>query len=110
MLARLALLTTACGMVLACNGIIACNPAPGRLESPQEEEMSQPTIEEVQDAHTEEWMALPGVVGTGIGLCDEAPCIRVFLSRPSPETEEAIPSIVEGYRVDVRVTGEYEPR
>ena len=110
MLARLALWTTACVVALACSGVAACSPGADRLESPQEEEMSQPTIEEVQDAHTEEWMALPGVVGTGIGLCDGEPCIRVFLSRPSPETEEAIPSRVEGYPVDVRVTGEIEPR
>lgn len=109
MFARVALRTTAIAVILACSGIAACNTGPGRSESPQKE-MPQPAIEEVQDAHTEEWMALPGVVGTGIGLCDGEPCIRVFLSRPSPETEEAIPSVVEGYRVDVRVTGEFEPR
>ena len=95
----------------------ACGP--NRPERPQEEdemaqemapEMARPTIAEVQEAHTEEWMALPGVVGTGIGLCDEEPCIRVFLSRPSPEAEEAIPSRLEGYPVDLEVTGEVRPR
>lgn len=72
--------------------------------------MSRPTIEEVQEAYTERWMRLPGVVGTGIGLCEGEPCIRVFLSRPSPEARDAIPSRVEGYAVDLEVTGEVEPR
>src|SRR5947199_228503 len=38
------------------------------------------TIEAVLAAHTDSLMALPGVVGTAIGLCDGAPCIRVFLA------------------------------
>lgn len=75
-------------------------------------------IEEVQEAHTPAWMELPGVVGTGIGLCDREegadpprePCIRVFLSRASPEAEEAIPERVEGYRVELVVTGPFTPR
>lgn len=73
--------------------------------------MSARSIEEVQEAHTPEWMELPGVVGTGIGLCeDEEPCIRVFLQAPSPEAEAAIPERVEGYRVELVVTGPFRPR
>jgi hypothetical protein len=70
----------------------------------------RPTIEEVQERHTPEWMKLPGVVGTGIGLCDDEPCIRVFLAAPSPEAEAAIPEEVEGYPVEVVVTGPFRPR
>ncbi len=72
--------------------------------------MAEPTIEEVQERYTTEWMALAGVVGTGIGACDGEPCIRVFLARPSPEAEERIPPEVEGYRVELEVTGEFRPR
>ena len=72
--------------------------------------MSEPTIEEVQERYTPEWMALADVVGTGIGSCEGEPCIRVFLARPSPEAEESIPPEVEGYRVELEVTGEFRPR
>jgi hypothetical protein len=83
-----------------------------------EEDMPEPTIQEVQERYTPDWMELPGVVGTGIGLCEAEdepegpgePCIRVFLARPSPEAEDAIPERVEGYRVELVVTGEFRPR
>lgn len=65
------------------------------------------SIEEVQDAHTPEWMAIRGVVGTGIGLCDEEPCIKVFVARRTEEIEERIPEEVEGYPVRIEVTGEF---
>jgi len=75
-----------------------------------EDDVPRPPIEEVQERHTPAWMELPRVVGTGIGLCDEEPCIRVFVSAASPEAEKAIPEKVEGYRVEVVVTGIFRPR
>lgn len=81
-----------------------------RSNAPPDEEAPVATIQEVKDAHTEAWMELPGVVGVGIGLCDDEECIRVFLARPSPEAEEAIPDRVDGYRVDLEVTGAFRPR
>lgn len=69
-----------------------------------------PTIQEVKDAHTERWMRLPGVVGVGIGRCEDEACIRVLLSRPSPEAEQEIPDRVDGYRVELEVTGPFRPR
>lgn len=65
------------------------------------------SIEEVQEAHTPEWMEIPGVVGTGIGLCDEEPCIKVFVARRTEEIEREVPEKVEGYRVRIEVTGEF---
>ena len=104
-LTRLALLG-ATAAVLA--PVAACWPNPS--ESSREDEMTQPSIEEVQEAHTAEWMTLPGVVGVGIGLCEGEPCIRVLLSRASPEAEEAIPERLDGYPVQLEVTGGFEPR
>lgn len=72
--------------------------------------MPERTIQEVQDAHTLEWMAIPGVVGTGIGLCDEDPCIKVFVARRTEEIEERIPEEVEGYPVRIEVSGEFRAR
>ena len=86
----------------------ACGP--NRSEPSPDEHVPRPTIQEVQEAHTPEWMQLPGVVGTGIGLCEGEPCIRIFLSEPSPETEAAIGERVAGYRIDFEVTGRFTPR
>ena len=75
-----------------------------------EDEMPERSIQEVQEAFTPEWMELPGVVGTGLALCDGEPCIRVFLARESPEARAAIPEEVEGHRVELVITGPFEPR
>jgi len=68
------------------------------------------TIEAVLAAHTDSLMALPGVVGTAIGLCDGAPCIRVFLADSGAAARRRIPEELEGYRVKVEVTGPIRPR
>lgn len=103
------------GCLALCIFVVA---ACGLLRTDSREDEVRPTIEEVQEKYTPEWMELPGVVGTGIGRCETEegadepyePCIRVFLSSPSPEAEEAIPDRVEGYRVETVVTGRFRPR
>lgn len=73
-------------------------------------ERSPRSIEEILREKTGEWMAVPGVVGTGVGLCDGAPCIKVFVARRMPEVEERIPGEVEGHPVRIEVSGEFRPR
>src|SRR5438309_9832039 len=68
------------------------------------------TIEAVLAAHTDSLMALPGVVGTAIGLCDGVPCIRVFLADASAPGRRRIPAQLDGYAVKVEVTGPIRPR
>ena len=63
------------------------------------------TIEEALKKHTEELMAVPGVVGVGQGLCDGAPCIKVLVIERTPEIEKRIPDTLEGHKVEVDVTG-----
>lgn len=67
--------------------------------------MPSRTIEEVLAERTPEWMDVPGVVGTGIGLCDSDPCIVVYVSERTPEVGRAIPAEVEGHRVRIEETG-----
>ena len=55
-------------------------------------------------------MALPGVVGTAVGLCVGVPCIRVFLADSSAAARGKIPAQLEGYPVKVEVTGPIRPR
>ncbi len=67
-------------------------------------------IAEVLDAHRDSLMAIPGVVGTGVGKCEDELCIAVMVARKSPELAERIPATLEGYKVDVRETGEFQAR
>lgn len=69
--------------------------------------MPKRTIEQVQEEHTDEWMAIPGVEGTAIGLFKGKPCIRIFTSSRSREVRAKIPSTVEGYPVIIEETGEF---
>lgn len=70
--------------------------------------MAAKSIEKVLEAHSDEWMAIAGVVGVGIGLCDGEPCIRVLVSRKTAEIANRIPAAIEGFVVDVEETGRFE--
>ena len=67
-------------------------------------------IDDVLAAHTDSLLALPGVVGAAIALCDGERCIKVFLVDSNPGTKGRIPPRLEGYRVVVEVTGIVRPR
>jgi len=71
------------------------------------ESMSDKTIEQVQEEQTDEWMSIPGVEGTAIGLYRDKPCIKVFSSRKAEELRGKIPSTVEGYPVIIEETGTF---
>jgi len=68
------------------------------------------SIEAVLAAHGDSLRALPGVVGTAIGLCDGAPCIRVFLADSNDAARRRIPAQLDGYPVRAEVTGPIRPR
>jgi hypothetical protein len=86
------------GMFVACSSSQRSATVPAR------------SIDEVLAAHTDSLMALPGVVGTAIALCDGERCIKVFLADSNPDTSSRIPPRLEGYRVVVEVTGAIRPR
>ena len=62
-------------------------------------------IEDIIKAHTEELMSIPGVVGVGQGLCNNTPCIKVYIIKSTPELDRKIPAVFDGYRVSIEVTG-----
>jgi len=68
--------------------------------------MAGKTIEQVQEKHTDEWMAIRGVVGTAIGQDKGRPCILVFTESNTEQVRRQIPSVVDGYLVVVQQTGE----
>jgi len=87
--------------------LVGCPRGRGREEGSA---VPSKTIEAVLAAHSDSLMALPGVVGTAIGLCDGAPCIRVFLADERAAARRTIPARLEGYPVKVEVTGPIRPR
>ena len=95
------------GMILFAIGIGSCvNKA---VENGQgEDTMPSKTIEEVLKKHTEELMSIPGVVGTAEGLCNNDPCVKVFVIEFTEELEQKILNILENFPVEVEETGEFK--
>ncbi len=71
--------------------------------------MAGKTIEFVLKQHTDQLMALPGVVGTAIGECEGNPCIKVLVVEETPQLVNEIPPTLEGYPVVIEETGEIRP-
>ena len=68
--------------------------------------MSSKTIEQVLEKHTDILMRIHGVVGTGQGLCDGKPCIKIFVIKKTAELAKKIPRKLEGHLVTIEETGE----
>ena len=73
----------------------------------QVQQMPQKPIEQVQEEYTDQWMAIPGVEGTAIGLFEGKPCIKILTSLRPDQLRDKIPSSVEGYRVIIEETGAF---
>lgn len=88
-------------------------PAQGAAEAilipPGCDSVPQADIEMVKERYAEELMAIPGVVGVGIGEDGGSPRIVVMLANDSGEARERIPAELEGFKVEVVVTGEIRP-
>jgi len=69
--------------------------------------MPERPIKTVLQEHTVELMALPGVVGTGLGQCQGEPCIKVFVAAKTPDLQAKIPTTLDGYQVVVEETGTF---
>ncbi len=96
------------GLVLTLSSLSMSGCSRGTVsERRASPEATARTIEQVLREHTEAWMAVPGVVGTGLGKCNGVPCIKVFLGQETQASKEAIPDSVGGYRVEVEVTGPF---
>jgi hypothetical protein len=77
---------------------------------PEDANIPARSIEQVLEQHNDSLTTLPGVVGTAIGRCDGAPCIRVFVADSASAQGAGIPARLEGYPVRVEVTGPVRPR
>ncbi len=72
--------------------------------------MSMDDAIRVMDAHVNELMAIPGVVGVAVGALESgAPCIQVLVVKKTPEHDNRVPKKIEGFPVVIQVTGEIRP-
>jgi len=88
-------------------GGLAAGPQTG--DKPKEMLREAKTIEEVVNLHARHLLAIPGVVGVAQGQLDHRPCLKVFVTKKTPELEQKIPAALEGYPVIIEETGEIRP-
>ena len=92
---------TAVGLVAGC----------GFFSNFKDHDKGQPmpvqTIEQVQVKHTDEWMDIPGVQGTAIGMSGATPCIVILSSVKASQLRVRIPETVQGYPVIIKETGTF---
>jgi hypothetical protein len=69
--------------------------------------MPKRSIREVLKSHTDELMAVPGVVGVAEGESHGRPCIRVFVVDRNSELLRRLPGKLDGYRLLVEQSGEF---
>jgi starvation-inducible outer membrane lipoprotein len=96
--------------ILFCAALIAgCNTTNKEIEG-SKPKMPLRDINEVKEAHVNELMSLPGVVGVYVGeLEDHTPCIGVMVVKKTPELKKKIPKTLEGHPVTIHVSGEVKP-
>jgi hypothetical protein len=93
-------------LVLLVLGTGSCSRQSQNTRETEGGKVRSKTIEEVLDAHTDELMAVPGVVGTAVGECAGRPCIKVLVTKKTGALEKRIPSALEGFPVELEETGE----
>lgn len=70
--------------------------------------MPEKSIEQVLRENTDRLMSLSGVVGTAQGQRSGKPCIYVYVTESSPALLKHIPSEIDGYQVEIQVSGVFQ--
>ncbi len=70
--------------------------------------MPKGNIQEVLKRHTEELMAISGVVGVAEGKSQGRPCIRVFVVSKNSELLRKIPETIEGFLLQIEEGGQFQ--
>ena len=106
MIREIAIVLLNIGIMTTAGSLAGCSyTGPSGLEKGKS--MPERTIEQVQEEHTDDWMAIPGIEGTAIGLFEDKPCIKVFSSKKAEELRAKIPTTIEGYPVIIEETGSF---
>lgn len=93
------------GLLAGCRETRETPPTPQADESPVTETIP---LSEVVRRRAPELMALPGVAGVAEAqLPDGSPCVRIYVERLTPELERALPKTLDGWPVDIEVSGAF---
>lgn len=102
-------------LALAATAMVAASCTEGRqpLEPPEAAPVvaapaavrASPNIIAVQNRHTPELMRRDGVIGTGIRVAADGESIVVYAVTPNHAAAARVPDRLEGYEVDVVITG-----
>lgn len=65
------------------------------------------TIQKVQEEYTDSLMAIPGVLGVGIGKEGNGDCIVIFVNKLTKDLKKELPKELENYPVKIEQTGEF---
>ena len=87
---RLSLLPLLLLLLTACNSCTSTKSDTSDVKRP---------IAEVLASHTNTWMAIPGVVGTGETEQDGAPAVMIMVDQLTDSLRAKLPKEVEGYPV-----------
>ena len=77
---------------------------------PYTEKLDSMSIDEVLSQKKEALLALPGVVGTAQSLCEELPCIKVYVIQRTPELINQIGDLLKGHLFQVQVSGKFKTK
>jgi len=97
-------------LLIACSSM-SCHRSPPReegriLETNRAARDQRPTIADVLGRHTPSLLGIPGVLGTGEGRAGDEPVIVIFVARRTSELQKRLPSVLDGYPVEIRETGQ----
>ena len=98
-------------IVGSCTASSASEPAQP-AESASTIEVSDEAVAsatEVRNRHERKLMKIPGAVGTGIGIGDQAgqPVIELYVKKMTPQVRTAAAQYTEGIRIRVIETGDF---
>ena len=65
-------------------------------------------IHEVLRDHTDELMAIPGVVAVAVGESCGKQCIRVFVAHRSSELLSQVPGKIDGFQILIEESGQFQ--
>ena len=93
-------------IIIALGGLTGC-PSNSAGDLGKGSLVSEKTIEQVLEERTDQWMAIPGVEGTAIGLFEDRPCIMILSSVAPQQLRSKIPETLNGYNIVIQQTGTF---
>lgn len=63
------------------------------------------TVSNILDQYSATWMEIEGVIGTGEGIDQGKPCVKVFVSSETEVIKRKIPASVENIPIILEVVG-----